>query len=70
MLTNIQEIIDQVKFRIYLYDTGYTCIGYTSDDDWEYQPGIYTERAFGRHIVCYDPEQKIYYCKIKRNDKD
>jgi hypothetical protein len=68
MFTNIQEMIQQQTFTLHLRQRGYNFIGHTSDDDWEYQPGIYTEKAFGKHIVCYDPEQKIYYCKIKRNE--
>ena len=68
MLTVIEEIIHHHAFTINLKEQGYEYIGHTQDDDWCYQKGTYTEKAFGRHIVCYDPEQKIYYCKIKRNE--
>jgi hypothetical protein len=68
MITSLAHIVEHLKFKLRLEDEGYLYIGHTSDNDWEYQPGIYTEKAFGRHIVCYDTEQKIYYCKIKRNE--
>jgi len=68
MLTEYQLLLVKIGFTNYLWQEGYEFIGSTSDDDWEYEPGIYTEKAFGKHIVCYDPQQKIYYCKIKRHE--
>jgi hypothetical protein len=67
-MNNPDTYINKKAFTDLLIGAGYEFIGNTYEDDWEYQPGIYTEKAFGRHIVCYDPEQKIYYCKIKRNE--